>query len=57
MILAIVYFSCNSYLGIYNHLFWDFCAIITYKYGIYELPHKLPNDLGLKEIRKYQESV
>ena len=57
MILAIVYFSCNSYLGIYNHLFWDFCAIITYKYGIYELPHKLPNDLGLKEIRKYQDSV
>ena len=23
-------------------------AIITYKYGIYELPHKLPNDLRLK---------
>ena len=22
------------------------CAIITYKHGIYELPHKLPNDLG-----------
>ena len=28
------------------------CAIITYKHGIYELPHELP-----KEIRKYQESV
>ena len=23
------------------------CLIITYKHGIYELPHELPNDLGL----------
>ena len=23
-------------------------AIITYKYGIYELPHELPNDLRLR---------
>ena len=23
------------------------CTIITYKYGRYELPHKLPNDLML----------
>ena len=23
------------------------CAIITYKHGIYELPHELPNDLRL----------
>ena len=23
-------------------------AIITYKHGIYELPHELPNDLRLK---------
>ena len=30
------------------------CEIITYKHGIYELPHELPNDLRLK---KYQESV
>ena len=29
-------------------------AIITYKYGIYELPQGLPNDLRLK---KYQEIV
>ena len=28
------------------------CAIITYKHGIYELPHKLLNDLGLKYLRK-----
>ena len=34
-------------------------AIITYKYGIDEFPHALPNDLNLGsyEIRKYQESV
>ena len=24
------------------------CAIITYKEGIYELPHELPNNLRLK---------
>ena len=24
------------------------CAIMTYKHGIYELPHELPNDLRLK---------
>ena len=24
------------------------CAIITYKRGIYELPHELPNDLRLR---------
>ena len=29
------------------------CAIITYKHGIYELSHELPNDLRL---RKYQET-
>ena len=23
-------------------------AIITYKYGVYELPHVLPNDLRLR---------
>ena len=23
------------------------CAILTYKHGIYELPHDLPNDLRL----------
>ena len=25
-------------------------AIITYKYGMYELPHQLPNDLGLRTL-------
>ena len=29
----------------------------TYKHGIYQLPHELPNDLRSQEIRKYQESV
>ena len=34
-------------------------AIVSYKYGIYELPHELPNDFRLRssEIRKYQESM
>ena len=36
------------------------CAIITYKHGIYELPHELPNDLSqdlrkLENIRKVPE--
>ena len=43
-------------------IFWDFLMfykiffspqvkrsmIITYKHGVYELPHELPNDLGLR---------
>ena len=39
------------------------CAIITYKHGIYELPHELPNDLRLrilgniKKVLKPQESL
>ena len=36
----------------YFEIFWCFaklkrCAIITYKHGIYELPHKFPHDLWL----------
>ena len=31
------------------------CAIITYKHGIYELPHELPNDLRLRILENYQE--
>ena len=26
------------------------CAIITYKHGMYELPHELPNDLRLRKL-------
>ena len=34
-------------------------AIISYKHGIYNLPHVLKNELRLrsKEIRKHQESI
>ena len=34
-------------------------AIITYKHGIYELPHELSNNIKLRILgnRKYQESV
>ena len=27
----------------------NWCAIITYKHGIYELPHELPSDLRPKK--------
>ena len=33
------------------------CAIITYKHGIYELPHELPNDLRLKIFGKKEISA
>ena len=26
------------------------CAIITYKQGIYELPHELPNELRMRNL-------
>ena len=26
------------------------CAIITFKHGIYEIPHELPNDLRLRVL-------
>ena len=32
------------------------CAIITYKHGIYELPHELPNDLRLSASENYEIS-
>ena len=31
-------------------------TIITYKYGIYELPHELPKDLRLRILGKYEIS-
>ena len=51
-------------LTIIFKLFWDYlmfyqiffspqvkrCAIITYKHGIYELPHEFPNDLRLRML-------
>ena len=30
-------------------------AIITYKSGIYELPHELPNDLRLRKLRNIRK--
>ena len=27
-------------------------AVITYRHGIYEVPHELPNELRLKDLRK-----
>ena len=33
------------------------CAIITYKHGIYELPHELPNDLKLRILGNWKISV
>ena len=32
------------------------CAIITCKYGIYELPNELPNDLRLKVLENQEMS-
>ena len=32
------------------------CLIITYKNGIYELPHELPNDLRLAVLGNYEIS-
>ena len=29
---------------------------ISNKHGVYKLPHELPNNLRLKEIRKYQKN-
>ena len=29
---------------------------ISNKYGIYEMPHELPNNLRLKDLRKYQDN-
>ena len=56
------FLKCWTYIStIIFIIFWDslmfyqvllspkgkLCAIITYKHGIYELPHELPNDLKL----------
>ena len=31
-------------------------VIITYKHGIYELPHELPNDLRLRVLEKLRKT-
>ena len=75
LLLQVMFYSTEA--SIIFIIFWDYltfylilltaqviwCAIITYKHGIYELPHEFPNDLRklgrkeLNEIRKHQESV
>ena len=30
-------------------------AIFTYKHGIYELPHELPNDLSLRNVENIKK--
>ena len=30
----------------------EMILIITYKHGIYELPHELPNELAYKDLRR-----
>ena len=32
------------------------CATVTYKNGIYELPHELPDDLRLRILGNYEIS-
>ena len=31
------------------------CAIITYKHGVYELPHALPNGLRLRKLENIRK--
>ena len=33
------------------------CAIITYKHGIYELSHELPNDLNIMKVSKLHRMI
>ena len=33
------------------------CAIITYKHGIYEFAHELPNDLRLRKLRNIRKLI
>ena len=33
------------------------CAIITYKHGMYEVPHELPDDLRLRILGNSEISV
>ena len=56
LLQAIVFIIVSDSL-IYYEIFLPLrvkqCEIITYKHGIYELPHELSNHLRLKEIRIY----
>ena len=47
-IISIVFGDCLMFLQIFLLLQQKRCPIITYKHGIYEFPHELLNNLGLK---------
>ena len=55
-IILLAFFMCYQ---IFYSLQVKQYAIITYKHGIYELPHELPNNIKLRILgnRKYQKSV
>ena len=50
--LTTIIFIIFSDFSMFNQIFHSpqvkRCAIITYKHGIYQLPHELPNDLRLR---------
>ena len=47
--------SENLKLKIFLSLQAKQCSIITYKHGIYELPHELMNDLRLRKLRNMRK--
>ena len=50
---AIIFIIVSAFLMFYQIFFSPQVkqsAIITYKHGMYELPHELPNDLRLKKL-------
>ena len=32
------------------------CAVISYKHGMYELPHEMPNDIRLRTVENWEIS-
>ena len=32
------------------------CAVISYKHGMYELPHEMPNDIRLRTAENWEIS-
>ena len=55
LISSTIIFRLFWYFLIYYQIFFSpqvkRCAIITYKHGIYDLPHDLPNSLRLSDCR------
>ena len=46
--IFIIFWDCLMFYQIFLSPKVKRCAIITYKHGIYEFPHELPNDLRLR---------